>query len=84
MCAAIHGSEISVNTICKYGKLLLIDIDVANITTIEIDQDCVWPGDTDTSNVVDNFDLLNKKINVEVSVGVFCRPIPYHSYRGTQ
>ena len=26
---------------------------------VHVDYDCVWPGDTDTSNVVDNFDLLN-------------------------
>ena len=24
-----------------------------------VDDDCVWPGDTDTNNVVNNFDLLN-------------------------
>jgi len=29
------------------------------ISVVDIDYDCVWPGDTDTSKVVDNFDLLN-------------------------
>lgn len=27
--------------------------------TITLDEDCVWPGDTDTNGVVNNFDLLN-------------------------
>lgn len=27
--------------------------------TIPVDSDCVWPGDTDTNAVVNNFDLLN-------------------------
>ncbi|MEM1220568.1 MAG: T9SS type A sorting domain-containing protein, partial [Bacteroidota bacterium] len=26
---------------------------------IDVDEDCLWPGDTDTSGVVNNFDLLN-------------------------
>ncbi len=29
------------------------------ITVVNVEFDCVWPGDTDTSKVVDNFDLLN-------------------------
>ncbi len=29
------------------------------VVSIFVDDDCVWPGDTDTNNIVNNFDLLN-------------------------
>ena len=44
-------------------EAIIIDVNTGceSIDSIEIivEEDCVWPGDTDTNGVVNNFDLLN-------------------------
>ncbi len=44
-----------------YSVLLFYSNGCQTIISIEVvvEADCVWPGDTDTTKIVDNFDLLN-------------------------
>lgn len=44
-----------------YTVVATSDFGCQSVSTVlvEVDADCVWPGDTDTNNVVNNFDLLN-------------------------
>lgn len=50
---AINGGIYSVTITDEFGCTAAAEVDVF------IDDDCVWPGDTDTNLVVNHFDLLN-------------------------
>ena len=56
------SNGVSTQDIINIGKgaYSVTIVDASACTTVgEINLDCVWPGDTDDNNVVNNFDLLN-------------------------
>ena len=53
MADASMSGQYDLNIVDNAGCVLNVTFDVF------VDADCVWPGDTDTNKVVNNFDLLN-------------------------